>query len=312
MSAPVCANTSKRSPVNAREFRIISIRQTVPPDTCITRFAPSPTGLLHAGHAYSALFCEQAARNKGGRFLLRIEDIDFTRCRPEYEAAIYEDLAWLGLKWEQPVRRQSEYLDEYADALEQLRQRDLIYPCFCTRKNILAEIEQSGAAPHGPGELLYPGLCRKMSEDERKSKISKGEEFALRLNLEKSLEATAGKELIWLDRRQGPQTAQPELLGDVVLARKDIRTSYHLAVVLDDALQQISLVTRGEDLFETTHLHRLLQALLDLPVPEYEHHPLIKDEEGTRLAKRKKSPTLKDLREGGKNASDLVKDLLDW
>ena len=278
----------------------------------ITRFAPSPTGLLHAGHAYSALFSEHAAQADGGRFLLRIEDIDFTRCKPEFENALLEDLSWLGLEWEQPIRRQSEHLDDYAAALGQLRQRDLVYPCFCTRKDILAEIEQSGAAPHGPGELLYPGLCRDMSEDERKSRISKGEKFALRLNLEKSLDATVGEELTWFDRRQGPQKAQPELLGDAVLARKDIRTSYHLAVVLDDALQQISLITRGVDLFEASHLHRLLQALLDLPVPEYEHHTLIKDEEGSRMAKRKKSPTLKDLRDDGLSAEDLKNSLVDW
>lgn len=281
-------------------------------DNTITRFAPSPTGLLHAGHAYSALFSEHAAQSAGSRFLLRIEDIDFIRCKAEFEEALLEDLAWLGLEWEEPVRRQSEHLEDYAAALGQLRQRDLVYPCFCTRKDILAEIEQSGAAPHGPGELLYPGLCREMSEDERKSRVANGEDFALRLNLEKSLDDTAGEELIWYDRRQGPQKAQPQLLGDAVLARKDIRTSYHLAVVLDDALQQISLVTRGKDLFEATHLHRLLQALLDLPAPEYEHHALIKDEAGARMAKRKKSPTLRDLRNEGQSAEDLRKGLIDW
>jgi len=278
----------------------------------ITRFAPSPTGLLHAGHAYSALFCEHAARRDGGRFLLRMEDIDFTRCKAEFEKAIYEDLAWLGLEWEQPVRRQSEHLDEYAAAIDKLRQRDLIYPCFCTRKDILTEIEQSGAAPHGAGELLYPGICRGLSEDERESRIEHGDEFALRLNLEKARNATAGVDLTWHDRNKGIQQAQPELLGDAVVARKDIQTSYHLAVVVDDALQEISLVTRGEDLFEATHLHRLLQSLLDLPVPEYEHHALIKDSEGTRMAKRKKSPTLRDLRDRGQNADELKTGLIDW
>jgi len=281
-------------------------------DTTITRFAPSPSGLLHAGHAYSALFAEHAAQRDSGRLLLRIEDIDFTRCRSEYEDAIYEDLTWLGLEWEKPVRRQSEHLDEYTAAIEKLRQRGLIYPCFCTRKDILAEIEQAGAAPHGPGELLYPGICRELSYDERESRIEDGEEFALRLDLEKALEATAEKELIWHDRQKGPQKTQAELLGDAVLARKDIQTSYHLAVVLDDALQKISLITRGRDLFDATHLHRLLQALLELPVPEYEHHSLITDSEGTRMAKRKKSPTLRDLRESGQNAQDLRKSLIDW
>ena len=278
----------------------------------ITRFAPSPTGLLHAGHAYSALFSEHAAQRDGGRFLLRMEDIDFTRCKPEFEDAIYQDLAWLGLEWETPVRRQSEHLDEYEAAIEKLRQRGLAYPCFCTRKDILAEIEQAGAAPHGVGELLYPGICRGLSEDERQSRIAKGEEFALRLNLEKSLAATASEDLIWHDQKKGLQQAQPDLLGDAVLARKDIRTSYHLAVVLDDAQQEISLVTRGEDLFEATHLHRLLQALLNLPVPEYEHHSLIKDSEGTRMAKRKKSPTLRDLRKEGQSAENLRISLIDW
>lgn len=281
-------------------------------ETCITRFAPSPTGLLHAGHAYSALFSEHHAHIADGRFLIRIEDIDFTRCKPEFEKAMLEDLTWLGLEWESPVRRQSEHLDEYASAIEQLRQRELVYPCFCTRKDILTEIEQSGAAPHTTGEILYPGICRELSADERDSRIANGEEFALRLNLEKSLATTNGKELIWMDRQQGPQKAQPELLGDAVLARKDIRTSYHLAVVLDDALQKISLITRGKDLFQATHLHRLLQALLDLPIPEYEHHSLIKDAAGDRLAKRKKSASLKDLRDEGLSAENLKKSLIDW
>lgn len=281
-------------------------------NSTITRFAPSPTGLLHAGHAYSALFSQQAAQREGGRFLLRIEDIDFTRCKREYEDAIYEDLAWLGLEWEQPVRRQSEHLEEYAAAIEGLQSRGLVYPCFCTRKDILAEVAQSGAAPHGPGELLYPGICRELPPGESKSRIEAGEEFALRLNLEKALAATAGEDLTWHDRRTGPHLARPELLGDAVLARKDIQTSYHLAVVVDDALQGISLVTRGEDLFEATHLHRLLQALLALPTPEYEHHPLLKDAAGARLAKRRKSPTLRDLREGGKTARDLREELMNW
>lgn len=279
-------------------------------NTCITRFAPSPTGLLHAGHAYSALRCQQAAQKQGGRFLLRIEDIDFTRCRQEYEDAIYEDLAWLGLVWENPVRRQSEHLKEYADALERLRRHDLLYPCFCSRKDILTKIEQTGTSTQTSSELLYPGICRNLSDDERQSKIDQGEKFALRLNLTKALEFTNGAELIWHDQDQGALKAQPELFGDAVLGRKDIHTSYHLAVVLDDALQNISLVTRGEDLFEATHLHRLLQALLDLPSPEYEHHPLIKDPRGYRLAKRKKSPSLRDLRESGQSAEVLKNSLI--
>ncbi|MFK5922760.1 MAG: tRNA glutamyl-Q(34) synthetase GluQRS [Verrucomicrobiota bacterium] len=278
-------------------------------NACITRFAPSPTGYLHEGHAYSALFSQQAAQGACGKFLLRIEDIDYTRCRAKYETAIYQDLAWLGLQWETPVRRQSDHLTEYQLALDKLRQQQWIYPCFCTRKDILTEIEQSNTALPHSSELLYPGICRKLSADEQETRIGNGEEFALRLNLKKALASLNGKKLTWHDRIHGPQTARPELLGDAILARKDIHCSYHLAVVLDDSLQQISLVTRGQDLFESTHLHRLLQALLNLPVPEYAHHPLIKDAAGTRLAKRKKSPALKDLRTSGLNAKNFLKSL---
>jgi len=245
---------------------------TVTATTTITRFAPSPSGLLHAGHAYSALFSESAAQAAGGRFLLRIEDIDFTRCKREYEDAIHEDLAWLGLKWEQPVRRQSEHLGHYKALLGALQGRGLVYPCFCTRKDILTEIEQSGAAPHRPGELLYPGICRELSQDECQSRIEAGEEFALRLNLDRARDATGGEELAWHDRRRGRQVARPELLGDAVLARKDIQTSYHLAVVADDALQGVTLVTRGEDLLEATHLHRLLHLAGHGPVALVELH----------------------------------------
>lgn len=278
-------------------------------NACITRFAPSPTGYLHIGHAYSALFSQQACQRDGGKFLLRIEDIDHTRCRPNYETAIYQDLAWLGLQWETPVRRQSEHLEEYQLALEKMRQQHWVYPCFCTRKDILTEIEQSNPTHPDAGELLYPGICRKLSEDERQTRIDNGEEFALRLDLKRAIASTNGEELTWHDQIHGPQTARPELLGDAILARKDIHCSYHLAVVLDDSLQQISLVTRGQDLFESTHIHRLLQALLNLPLPEYAHHPLIKDAAGTRLAKRKKSPTLRDLRTSNLNAKDFLKSL---
>lgn len=280
-------------------------------DTTITRFAPSPSGLLHAGHAFSALFAEASARRGNGRFLLRIEDIDFTRCKATHEKSLLEDLTWLGLEWEEPVLRQSEHLEQYTAATETLSHRGLLYPCFCTRKDILAEIEQAGAAPHGSSELLYPGICRGLSNDERESRKARGEEFALRLDLQKALEATNGVELIWHDRRKGPQIAKPERLGDAVLARKDIHCSYHIAVVIDDALQAISLVTRGEDLFDATHLHRLLQTLLHLPVPEYEHHSLIKDDDGIRLAKRRQSATLRDLRKSGVVAGDLRMQLLD-
>ncbi|MCB1229171.1 MAG: tRNA glutamyl-Q(34) synthetase GluQRS [Verrucomicrobiae bacterium] len=266
----------------------------------VTRFAPSPTGLLHLGHAYSALFSFEAVRRGEGRFLLRIEDIDFTRCREEFEGGIFEDLEWLGLEWETPVRRQSEHLAEYAAVAEGLRERGLLYPCFCTRKDILREIERAGGAPHGVEGPLYPGTCRSLSEDERQTRIDAGDDFALRLDLGRAL-AEIGEPLSWFDRGGGEVTARPELLGDAVLVRKDIGTSYHLAVVHDDALQGITRVTRGKDLYEATHLHRVLQALLDLPVPEYHHHELVCDENGRRLAKRDESETLRSLREAGES-----------
>ena len=267
----------------------------------VTRFAPSPTGLLHPGHAYSALFAFEAARRNGGRFLLRIEDIDFTRCRREFEDAILEDLAWLGIAWETPVRRQSDHLHEYVKVAEQLQVRGLLYPCFCTRKDIQREIEAAGAAPHGPEGPLYPGLCRSLSEDERQSRIASGESFAMRLDLNRALDETGG-DLEWMDLERGPQKAQPEILGDVVLVRKDIGCSYHLAVVMDDALQGVTRITRGADLFEATHVQRLLQALLSLPTPEYQHHPLMIDSDGKRLAKRHEAESLRSLRLRGVSA----------
>jgi len=274
-------------------------------DRVITRFAPSPSGLLHLGHAYSGWFGAAAARAEaGGRFLLRIEDIDTTRCRSEFEAAIFEDLEWLGLAWELPVRRQSEHLAEYVAVTDQLRERGLAYPCFCTRREIAREIERAGAAPHGSEGPLYPGICRAMSAAEREDRMANGEEYSLRLDLGRALEQAGGK-LTWNDRRKGEQLARPDLLGDAVLARKDIATSYHIAVVVDDALQEITRVTRGEDLFESTHLHRLLQALLDLPVPEYEHHGLICDASGKRLAKRDEAESLRSLRERGVTPEEI-------
>lgn len=270
----------------------------------VTRFAPSPSGLLHLGHAFSALFSCEAARESGGRFLLRIEDVDFTRCRPEFEAGILKDLEWLGLEWETPVRRQSEHLAEYREVAEGLLARGLLYPCFCTRKDIQREIERAGAAPHGVEGPLYPGTCRDLGADEREENIAAGVSFALRLDLGRAL-AEIGTELTWHDRGAGDQKAQPERLGDVVLARKDVGTSYHLAVVWDDALQGITRVTRGLDLFEATHLHRVLQALLGLPEPEYHHHELILDETGKRLAKRDESETLRSLRESGVTANAI-------
>ncbi|WP_395716417.1 tRNA glutamyl-Q(34) synthetase GluQRS [Prosthecobacter sp.] len=262
----------------------------------VTRFAPSPTGWLHLGHAYAALFAHEKAA--GGRFLIRLEDIDGTRARPEYEEAIFEDLAWLGLSWETPVRRQSDHFDDYRAALAKLEAQDVLYPCFCTRREIQDEIVRAGNAPQGPDGPLYPGTCRNRSADERAERIGKGEAYALRLDVAKASSLISG-ELVWQDRGRGRFKARPDVFGDVVLARKDTPASYHLAVVVDDALQGITLVTRGEDLLEATHLHRLLQALLGLPVPEWHHHRLITDETGKRLAKRDDARSLRSLRAGG-------------
>ncbi len=267
----------------------------------ITRFAPSPTGLLHLGHAHSALFAWRHAR-AGGRFLLRIEDIDLGRCRPEFEAALKEDLAWLGLTWPEPVRRQSEHMADYAAALDRLAQQGLLYPCFCTRRDIAEEIARSGAAPQGPEGPLYPGICRSLSTDQRAARIAEGMPHALRLDVTKA-KALAGP-LHWIDRRHGEFIATPETHGDAVLARKDVATSYHLSVVVDDALQGVTLVTRGEDLLSATHLHRLLQALLGLPAPAYHHHALVTDETGRRLAKRDDARSLRSLREAGHDAAE--------
>jgi glutamyl-Q tRNA(Asp) synthetase len=274
----------------------------------VTRFAPSPNGYLHLGHALSALTGFGAARRAGGRFLLRIEDIDLSRARPEFEQAIYADLAWLGLSWETPVRRQSEHFADYAAALARLEALGVTYPCFCTRRDIAAEIARSPAAPHGPEGALYPGICRGLSVPERGARMASGARFAVRLDTAKAMALTGP--LRWRDRLKGMIAADPASLGDVVLARKDIPTSYHLAVTVDDALQGISLVTRGEDLFHATHVHRLLQALLGLPEPEYWHHGLIRDAQGVRLAKSKGAPALRDLRAAGMTADD-VRRLLD-
>ena len=285
------------------------------PTTPVTRFAPSPSGYLHLGHAYSALFAARQAA--GGRFLLRIEDIDRGRVRPDFEAAILEDLAWLGLRWEEPVRRQSEHMADYRAALDRLAAMDVIYPCFCTRRDIQREIAKAGRAPHGPDGPLYPGTCRGLSADRRQTRLAAGAPHALRLDAVKAV-ALAGP-LVWRELGGaelvgagpggedvgGEVVADPLSLGDVVLARKEVPTSYHLAVTLDDALQGITLVTRGEDLRHATHVHRLLQALLDLPVPRWRHHRLLLDEDGRRLAKRHDALSLRRLRESGKSAAEV-------
>ncbi|ATE63525.1 tRNA glutamyl-Q(34) synthetase GluQRS [Rhizorhabdus dicambivorans] len=270
----------------------------------ISRFAPSPTGRLHLGHGFSALCAHDLARSAGGRFLLRIEDIDPIRCRPEHVAGIIEDLAWLGIGWDEPPLFQSQRLPLYADALGRLKAAGLVYPCFCTRARIAAEIAASAAAPHGPDGPLYPGICRDLPDEERAVRIAAGEAHAWRLDVAKAA-ALAGP-LSWHDARAGEVAATPHAHGDVVLARKDAPTSYHLAVTVDDAAQGVTDVVRGEDLFAATHVHRLLQALLALPVPRYHHHALLADEKGERLAKRAGSPTLASMRAEGADPVELV------
>ena len=269
----------------------------------VTRFAPSPTGYLHLGHVRSAWEGWRAARDAGGRFLLRIEDIDRGRCRPEFAAAILEDLTWLGLDWDGPVRRQSEHFADYRAALERLEAHGLLYPCFCTRKDIQAEIARAGGAPQGEDGPIYPGTCRYLSPSERAERMAAGADYALRLDVGAAL-ARAGT-LDWSDDGQRV-VADPASLGDVVLARKDVPTSYHLAVTVDDALQGVTLVTRGVDLFTATHTHRLLQALLGLPTPSYRHHPLLTDANGRRLAKRDRALTVRAMREAGTSPAEML------
>ena len=272
--------------------------------TVITRFAPSPTGELHKGHAFSALTAFEAAREAKGRFVLRIEDIDATRCRPEFDAAILEDLAWLGLDWETPVRRQSEHLDDYHAALARLEAQGLVYRCFRTRKEVA---QAMASAPHGPMEVFRGGPLPDVDEA---AKLAAGEPFAWRLSLDAAAAKLGGfADLTFTDEAEGVVSARPELGGDVVLARKDVGVAYHLAVTVDDALQGITHVIRGVDLLDATHVQRLLQALLDLPTPAYRHHGLLVGPDGKRFAKRDKSETLQSLRERGMTPADLRKEL---
>jgi glutamyl-Q tRNA(Asp) synthetase len=270
----------------------------------VTRFAPSPTGYLHKGHAFSALTAHAAAREAGGRFLLRIEDIDATRCRPEYEAAIHEDLAWLGLDWETPVRRQSEHMADYDAALQRLADKGLIYRCFRTRSELVNEF---AAAPHGAMEAFRGAP---LAPDEEAQRLAAGDGFAWRLSLS-AAEAYLGGfgGLSFCVEGEGRVPARPEVGGDVVLARKDVRVSYHLASVLDDALQGVTHVIRGVDLIDAAHVHRLLQALLDLPTPAYRHHGLVLGPDGKRLAKRDRSETLRELRGRGITAAEIRTEL---
>jgi len=273
-----------------------------------TRFAPSPTGLLHLGHAVAALVAHDTAAQTSGQFMLRIDDSDASRCRPEFETAIYEDLHWLGLNWRPHVRRQSGHLPDYQAALDRLRGMELVYPCFCTRKEILREAASAQDAPHGDEGPRYSGACRTLGPSERRARLEAGAAIALRLDCAKAMAKTGGQ-LDFYEHGAGPEgqtgliEARPDRLGDIVLARTGNdgveNYSYHLSVCVDDAAQQIGCVTRGRDLFFATHMHRLLQTLLGLPAPEYLHHALAVDAAGKRLAKRHDALSLRQLREQG-------------
>jgi glutamyl-Q tRNA(Asp) synthetase len=281
------------------------------PGPPVTRFAPSPTGFLHRGHAFSALTAERTATDFGGRFLLRIEDIDLARCRPGYETAIYEDLAWLGLAWETPVRRQSEHMADYRAALESLRAHGLTYRCFMTRAEVIAKI---ASAPHGP-EAAFTGSP--LSEREEQRHIAAGAPFAWRLSLAAARRKLGGafEALSFVEEGEGPRgehgltPAHVESIGDVVVARKDLGVAYHLAVTVDDALQGVTLVVRGNDLFDAVPAQRLLQALLGLPEPRYRHHRMLLGPDGRRYAKRDRAQTLRAIRESGVAAADLRAEL---
>ncbi|MFM5924085.1 MAG: tRNA glutamyl-Q(34) synthetase GluQRS [Novosphingobium sp.] len=263
--------------------------------TVRTRFAPSPNGLLHLGHAFAAVTAHDLARARGGAFLVRIEDIDGARSRAEYAQEQLTDLAWLGLEWDGPVLHQSSRLAAYAEAGERLIAQGLLYPCTCTRAEVAA-----AAIDRGPDGPVYPGTCRGKRADP-------DADAAWRIDMAKASDL-AGP-LWWEDERAGRQRARPEMFGDVVLLRKEAPASYHLAATLDDALQDVSLVTRGRDLFAATNIHRLLQALLDLPVPVWHHHDLLVEPDGRKLAKRRGSPSLKDLRDAGVDGRTVANDL---
>jgi glutamyl-Q tRNA(Asp) synthetase len=267
--------------------------------TLVTRFAPSPTGYLHLGHAHAALFAQACAREAGGRFLLRLEDIDATRCRPDFAAAILEDLAWLGVDWDGTVRVQSAHMADYAAVVASLAARGLLYPCFCTRAEIAREIAAIGNAPHGADGPLYPGICRNVPEAERARRLAAGMPHAWRLDMAAACAAAPGP--LWCEEvGEPPFLADPApLFGDVVLARKDTPASYHLCVTHDDALQGVTLVTRAVDLKPAVHLHRLLQALMGWPVPRWRHHRLLTGPDGRRLSKRDGGLSLRALREAG-------------
>ena len=268
-----------------------------------TRFAPSPTGHLHLGHAHAAMFAWRLARAGGGRFLLRLEDIDPGRCRPEYAASIAEDLTWLGLDWDGPIRVQSAHLPDYAAVLADLSRRGLVYPCFCTRADIAREAAGSAHAPHGPdGTPLYPGTCRHLPHERRNALYAAGTSHAWRLDMAAACAATGP--LSFHERDEGRLSCDPAGFGDIILARKDAPASYHLCVTHDDALQGVDLVTRADDLKPATAVQRLLQALMGWPEPQYAHHRLLLGPDGRRLAKRDHAATLRDLRERGTSPAE--------
>ncbi|MBO9669653.1 MAG: tRNA glutamyl-Q(34) synthetase GluQRS [Sphingobium sp.] len=276
------------------------------PPHLVTRFAPSPTGGLHVGHGYSALLAHDLARDRGGRFLLRIEDIDMTRCRPEFTDGIREDLQWLGITWDDIVI-QSERLADYDAALEQLKVQGLVYPCFCSRADIAREVAASLSAPHGADGPLYPGTCRGLHRDERAIRIERGDPHSWRLDMAAAMARTGP--LSWQDETAGDIAVDPDALGDLILKGRESPASYHLAVVVDDAAQGVTDVVRGRDVRASTHAHRMLQELLGLPMPFYRHHGLVVDAEGKRLAKRAAGLSLAELREAGWDGAALAADL---
>lgn len=277
--------------------------------TAVTRFAPSPTGELHLGSIYSARIAWLRAREAGGKFLVRVEDIDIRRCKREFEREILADLQWLGLTWDGEVRRQSDHFADYGKVLDGLSARDLVYPCFCTRADIAASTNAPhgpaphGPAPHGPDGPLYPGTCRHRSAEERRALIASGREFCLRLDCARAAAEAGAYEFV--DERFGRMKGEPLLMGDFVIARKDTPTSYHLSVTVDDHLQGVTLVTRGEDILPSTHVHVLLQRLLGYETPVYAHHKLLLGAGGKRLAKRDRAASIRALRQSGKTPEDV-------
>lgn len=278
--------------------------------TVVTRFAPSPTGELHLGSAYSARIAWRRARDAGGTFLVRIEDIDIRRCRREYETAMLADLRWLGLAWDGEVRRQSDHFADYGRVMDRLDARGLVYPCFCTR----ADIAASTTAPHpttmGPDGPLYPGTCRHLSNEERRRRIAAGIEHCMRFDCARAAEQAGAYS--FHDETLGWIEGQPLLMGDFVIARKDTPTSYHLSVTVDDHLQGVTLVTRGIDLLPSTHVHALLQKLLGYAAPQYAHHPLLTDASGRRFAKRDRDLTIRALRESGRTPAEVFEMIDGW